>query len=278
MLRVGYVSDIHVEFGGTRQPNEHWTEGGDVLIVAGDFLPARLARDLSDQFISTKRFNSQRENVDRYINEVFSQYDEVLIIAGNHEHYGSAFQDTFGELRKFYADNAPNVRFLDNETHVRDNVVFIGTSLWSDFMKNNPLSTQAAESMMNDYGLIYNATTGLPITPYFTLREHRIARQYIESEYKKRSNAGNKIVVITHHAPSSQSLNTAHSGNMLDGAYYTDLSGLILDSPEIAYWVSGHTHMLSDYMIGNTRCLSNPLGYYSEQCFADYQGIRHFDL
>jgi hypothetical protein len=39
------------------------------------------------------------------------------------------------------------------------------------------------------------------------------------------------------------------------------LSEFILDRPQIKLWTHGHVHNVNDYMIGDTRVVSNPRGY-----------------
>jgi hypothetical protein len=55
----------------------------------------------------------------------------------------------------------------------------------------------------------------------------------------------------------------------MNGAYYSDLSELILDNPQIKTWVHGHMHNQSDYMIGDTRVVTNPRGYMGYETIAN---------
>jgi predicted phosphodiesterase len=70
-------------------------------------------------------------------------------------------------------------------------------------------------------------------------------------------------VVVTHHSPSSLSSSQTYVDDILNGAYYSDLSGLILDNPVIDTWVHGHTHESHHYSIGDTKVICNPRGYQS---------------
>jgi hypothetical protein len=53
----------------------------------------------------------------------------------------------------------------------------------------------------------------------------------------------------------------------MNGGYHSHLEYFIMDHPQIKTWVHGHMHDAVDYMIGETRILSNPRGYkgYEEQ-------------
>ena len=83
---------------------------------------------------------------------------------------------------------------------------------------------------------------------------------------------------MTHHAPTSKSVNIEHSGQTLDYAYFSDLSDFILVNPSIKYWVHGHTHMNVDYMVGDCRVLSNQKGYRFEKSAKYFTGTQSFEV
>ena len=75
---------------------------------------------------------------------------------------------------------------------------------------------------------------------------------------------GSKVVIVGHHAPSKSSTKPQYQGDFIvNGAYSSDLSDLILDNPCIKLWTHGHTHSSFDYMLGSTRIVCNPRGYYN---------------
>lgn len=69
-----------------------------------------------------------------------------------------------------------------------------------------------------------------------------------------------KIVVVTHHLPTFAAIDGRHKGDVLNAAYATELGNYIADS-RITAWIYGHSHHSIDMTIGNTRLVSNPLGY-----------------
>ena len=69
-----------------------------------------------------------------------------------------------------------------------------------------------------------------------------------------------KIVVVTHHLPTFAAIEDRHKGSVLNAAYATELGNYIADS-RISAWIYGHSHHPPDLPIGNTRLVSNPLGY-----------------
>jgi hypothetical protein len=71
---------------------------------------------------------------------------------------------------------------------------------------------------------------------------------------------GKKVVVITHHGISRQSVPDHFMGGPSQPAYTSELTEFVLGHP-CRLWIHGHTHWAFDYHIGETRVLANPRGY-----------------
>lgn len=282
-MKVSYVSDLHLEFGNYPDILAN-DSGGDVLILAGDItVTTYLRKDRTDKD-STKN----KARIKRLADDLFSKYDRVLYVMGNHEHYGSIYKRTYKNLREGLDELGliEKVTILEDDHTVIDGVPFVGATLWSDFFNADPSAMYIAEKGMNDFHVIgsldvddinyFNKNDSRRITPEFILSVHKQSREYfdyIAKFYEKKD-----VVVISHHAPTYQSLNKIHSGNSLDGAYASNLSEFILDRPNIKYWIHGHCHMNTDYMVGNCRVLSNQRGYPSEESFNTFQGLQSFHI
>jgi hypothetical protein len=238
-MKISLCSDLHLEFGNIELP------GGDILILAGDICEAvNLNRHI------------------KFFTEECAKYNHVLYVMGNHEHYLGAFNETYDFIKQRMPDN---VIILENESVKIDDVLFIGATLWTDMNKENPVSMFDISKMMNDYRLINYAHGSLPLTPSNTIETHKASREYIKNTLNKLAKTAHTgpIVVITHHAPSIQSVSEYYKDDFHgNGAYFSDLENLIYSHPEITYWVHGHMHSRSDYLVGNTRVLSNPRGYH----------------
>ena len=239
-MRVNLISDLHLEFGDLVLP------GGDVLILGGDVVEAK---------------NLTQSNYVRFFNEECSKYREVIYVMGNHEHYGFKFDNTYQQL----SDNLPdNVHLLENETYELDGVVFIGATLWTDLNKGDPITSYTLKSAMNDYRVITKHYKDKNIyhklTPEVTREEHMKTKQFISSAVAA---AGDKkIVVVTHHSPSTQSIKPRYQGDYhMNGGFSSAMEDFIIDRPQIRVWTHGHTHDTFDYMVGQTRILCNPRGY-----------------
>ena len=65
-------------------------------------------------------------------------------------------------------------------------------------------------------------------------------------------------VVITHMAPSMQSVGGAFAHDPISAAYASRLDAL---AEKADLWVHGHMHESFDYRIGKCRVVTNPCGY-----------------
>ena len=280
-MKISYLSDLHLEFGLI--PDFEKTEGGDVLIMAGDiFVAAPLNPRRTDKAAFQMRSYMQKMN-----RTLFNKFDKVLYIMGNHEHYGSIYKHTYNTINSALIElGIQNVRLLEDETVLYKGIYFIGSTLWSDFQKENPISMNACGEYMNDFNMIgsmdvddmtyFNRNKSRTLTPNDVLGIHKYSLNYIKNE--THSYASNKCVVITHHAPTYKSLNTIHSGGVLDGAYASDLSDIMLDNPNITHWIHGHCHMNTNYMVGNCNVLSCQCGYRHENSFKNFTGPLTFEI
>jgi Icc-related predicted phosphoesterase len=271
-MKIDYISDIHYEW---QKPHDFSNEaGGDILIMAGDITTAdaiRLNRTDKDGLIAQR-------NIKLLKKQLTDKYKKVLYILGNHEHYRFTYEETLPQLRKSFGElGLNNVSILENDCVLVDDVLFICATLWSDFLKESPNSMNASWNGMNDYRIIATNSSYGTITPQFTLDKHKESRSFIQTTLEENKNK--KTVVVTHHGPTMKSLNKKHSGNALDGAYCSDLSEMILDNPQIKYWISGHCHTIMEYEVGDTMVVSNCRGYagYDESAKA-FRGTKSFEV
>jgi Icc-related predicted phosphoesterase len=222
-----YMSDLHLEF------EEYLPKPVDsTLLLAGDILTYKTYRN-------NKR---KRKRYDAFLDHVSKEWDNVVIILGNHEYYGwNGNVENF--LRSLY--ESYGLHFLENDVVTVDNVRVAGTCLWTDFFGDKQYYHDVVSRGMNDYHV-----TGL--TTRMTYNKHMKARDFLLN--------AKADVVVTHHAPSVESVHTKYLGSPLNAGYYSDLYDFIGEiKPKV--WVHGHMHHPVDYMIANTRVLANPRGY-----------------
>lgn len=253
-MKISLVSDLHLETGYQELP------GGEVLILAGDICEAR---DFKKDFHSTRVLDAAPGTykwVDFFYREC-AKYDRVFYVMGNHEHYHGRFDRTYYDIQPILPRN---VRILENEYELYNGVLFLGATLWTDCNKGNPLAVHTIKYGMNDYRLIKNHYVNKDIyyklTPEHTISVHRETRDFFRKTLREYYDT--PTVVITHHGPTYMSINEKYKNeHLMNGAYTSDLSDLILDNEQIRYWVHGHMHDAVDYEVGATRVVSNPRGY-----------------
>jgi Icc-related predicted phosphoesterase len=257
-MKIQVVSDLHLEFSDIDIQNN---QNSDVLILSGDILVAeKLPLENSEYGIRFRDF----------LKRVSSKFSHVIYIAGNHEFYGGGkFYQTVEDLRNYFSTNFNNIYFLERDTKIIDDVVFVGGTLWTDMNKHDPMTLHAVRDMMNDYRAIRNDKNGfINLRPSDTVERHRRTLEYFRHVLSE--NKDKKCVVVGHHSPSFVSCHPQYANDyLMNGAYHSDLSEFILDHPQVKLWTHGHTHHAFDYMIGKTRIVCNPRGYES------YNGKEH---
>ena len=70
-------------------------------------------------------------------------------------------------------------------------------------------------------------------------------------------------VVITHHAPSRQSVHPRFAKSLLSASFVSGAERL-LGGARVQLWIHGHTHDSFDYLVNGTRVVCNPRGYAKE--------------
>lgn len=252
---IHLVSDLHLDISGHLE-----MPGGDVLIIAGD---ACEARGLVKEFHETKTLDRKPGAFPCHDFFEFecAKYKKVFYVMGNHEHYGGRYWKTYPELARVMPDN---VTILEDQHEEYEGVVFVGATLWTDMNKSDPLTLAVIKDYMNDYraitfhNVVYNNYRKL--MPADTVYIHHQSKAYIEKTAKE--NADKPVVVITHMAPTFQSVNEKFKNEGLsNGAYCSDLSNLILDNTNIKAWVHGHVHDPVSYKVGDCQVHCNPRGY-----------------
>jgi Icc-related predicted phosphoesterase len=238
-MKLEIYSDLHLEFA----PFHPIRTDADVVILAGD--------------IHTK---------DRGIEWARKTFADrpVVYVLGNHEYYRGAYPKHLGTIRS--AAQGSNVHVLENDSVTIDGVTFLGATLWTDFrlMGDPVLAGIAAAESMTDYRAIRMSDEGYrKLRPRDSARIHQESLEWLMGERERLRLIGEKFVVVTHHAPSHQSIPHRYLGHSLNSAYASDLDRFVAESGASA-WIHGHIHDANQYSIGTTSVISNPRGYPGE--------------
>jgi len=234
-MRILVLSDLHLEFADLALPRHPEV---DVVCLAGDI-------HVGVQGVG-------------WAAEMFPD-TPVVYVPGNHEFYRHAYPRLLQKMSD--AAEGTSVHLLDNTGVEIDDVVFLGATLWSDFLLLDDRATAMEESqrLMQDYHLIRVSPGYHRLTPRHTLTLHRASLSWLSDHLP----AEQPTVVVTHHAPSGRSYGPAVPATPLAAAFASPLDELV-ESSGAELWIHGHLHRAEDYVIGGTRVLCNPRGYPDE--------------
>ena len=227
MARFYYISDLHYDH------NQHIMSFLDVpadasssnLIIAGD--------------VYTK---GRWPEIATFLSEQFKQ---VIMVAGNHDYYGTSLEHALVRLRESIAE-LTNVVLLEHECTTVDGVRIAGCTLWH---RLDPISAIDWRYFMNDSRLIRG--------PNFTrIRWEHIHQAHIASlKFIENSKAD---ILVTHHALSDQSVGAAYRGLVTNQFYATHRPDIL---SLFKHHVHGHMHQSFEYEESNCQVHCNPYGY-----------------
>lgn len=239
-MKFQLISDLHLEHAKEYQLPFAEGEKEIVLFLAGDICEYDR---LSVLF--------------RFLKDVCARFKNVIYIAGNHEYYHGHIPNSRNKfLIRAKKDLPENFIFLHNEMIQLDGVSIIGTTLWTDYDKANPIAMSYGERNIADYDMIRFGNYER-LRAIITVDEHKHAIEFLKKSFIEMEK---KSIVVTHHAPCYKSINAYWAGNPGNPVFVSDLSELIYEGKP-NFWLHGHMHNSFDYEIYDTRVICNPRGY-----------------
>ena len=234
-MKLCILSDLHLNVCGLARPETD----ADVVVLAGDIGRPREAVAWARDFGKP-----------------------VLYVAGNHEFYGGSLDGVAAELERLCAGTC--IRVLDNAEVVLDGVRFLGTTLWTDFGLFGEGESKAAamaqgRELMRDFSRIRLAETGdEAFAPEDAAALFARDARWLDEQLDHAHDG--PTVVITHHAPSRESVHPRFARSLLSACFASNAERL-LGGSRVQLWVHGHTHDTFDYRVDGTRVVCNPRGY-----------------
>jgi Icc-related predicted phosphoesterase len=256
-MKITVCSDLHLELGDFSLID---APEADVLVLAGDIFIAFELTYLNNFSGATITGLERARRYFDFITKCCRLYKHVIFLMGNHEHYHGEFNSTARIIKDTF--DLENFHFLENDLVEIDGTVFLGCSLWTNMNNEDPQTIDAIYEELNDYQrIMFDDGLGIrDFEPEDTIEEHRKSLTFLKKALHDYANQ--KVVVVTHHAPSKQSSHPRrNSDDVVNAAYSSDLNSFILAHPQIQYWIHGHTHKRHDYSIGETNIICNPRGY-----------------
>lgn len=235
-MKLHILSDLHLSVHGMPIPSTD----ADIVVLAGDISRPQQAIEWALGFDKP-----------------------VLYVPGNHEFYGSSLLSTIRELRRLA--EGTDVHILDNEVLELGGVRFLGSTLWTDFLAAGEGAQQAAaieQSIRFNRDFQRIRVADGPAAALFTPGDcaalFAANTRWLDGELQRPFSG--PTVVITHHAPSLQSIHPRFAGSALNAGFVSDAEWL-MSGERVRLWIHGHTHDSFDYGVGGTRVVCNPRGY-----------------
>lgn len=233
-MKILVLSDLHNEFKVFIPP----VTDVDVVILAGDIdVKARGVAWAAEHFQCP-----------------------VLYVPGNHEYYGGQLVHSLRKLREAAA-KTPNVKILDRDEVIIDDVRFLGATGWTDYTAtgNAPMAAIYAREL-KDFKQIRTSKYGR-INPNDFAQECQASKAWFREKLSEPFSG--HTVGIVHHAPTTEALKGhPEAGTHLDASFanrWEDLMGEWID-----LFVHGHNHQRSEFDLYGTRIVSNQRGYPGE--------------
>lgn len=243
-MKVRVYSDLHLEFG-PMDPGE-----GDVLVLAGDICTA-----------CSFTFRGEEDLRERYLDffqKAVDGYNKVFYVLGNHEHYNYFFNETVDTLREHLPEG---VTILDNQSEFYNGWHFVGATMWASYQDGNEDIMNRCSRRMNDFNYIYTNRDCVKLTPKDTFNEHK---NTIEWFNQCLPTLNGNVIVITHHAPSYQSIEEEYKDFPTVDAYASNVEEVMERNENVRIWLHGHIHANQSYKIDDCHVVCNPRGYKSE--------------
>jgi len=231
-MRVQILSDLHFEFD--RDGGEAFARAvpvaGDVLVLAGDLIPLRVA-----------------DEVRRAFDGFCSRFPHVVFVPGNHEYYGTRPADAEAVLAGC-AQALPNLHVLNPGVAAIDGTRFVGAALWFPADARRGEVSPPAQRLPADRRLRAVGARHPCRAPWRSSRP-RCARATSWSPTTCPTRAASRSSTSTRRSTGSSWPPTR------PGASSTPARGC---------GFHGHTHVACDYVVGATRVVCNPRGYPGE--------------
>jgi predicted phosphodiesterase len=233
-MKLHVVSDLHLSVAGFDLPDT----AADWIVLAGD-----IARP-PEACAWAQRLGKP-----------------VIYVAGNHEFYGGSVDGTLAALRAHSAGT--QIHVLEADELIVEGVRFLGTTLWSDFSivdeSERARAEEQALAMIRDFSRIRaDSSAERLFSPGDSIDLFRRSAGWLQRKLDEPFDG--PTVVVTHHAPSRQSIHPRFAGSPLNACFVSDAERL-MGVGRVVLWIHGHTHDSFDYTVSGTRVLCNPRGY-----------------
>ena len=237
------MSDLHLEVG-QQYATFRIIPRAAYLILAGDI--GRLA---------------DYEAFRNFLRCQCEQFAQVYLVLGNHEFFGGSRREGIELVEKLQQEKGLKDKLvIMNRRRVDlDDVTLLGCTLQSYIP---PEAEQIVRLKINDFRCIKDWTVTDHIAEH--VKDVKWLTDEIASVRRAETCSKRKIIVITHHAPSTKGTSKpSQAENPWSSAFATDLleRGESSYLTDVQWWIFGHTHHSIESTRGTVKLVSNQRGY-----------------
>ncbi|OAX83272.1 hypothetical protein ACJ72_02365 [Emergomyces africanus] len=237
------MSDLHLEVS-QQYTNFHVLPIATRLILAGDI--GRL---------------TDYEAFRDFLCLLCEKFAEVYLVLGNHEFFGVSRQEGLRLADMLRQEpGLKNKLTIMNRTRVDlEDITLLGCTLHSHIP---PEAEEIVRHRINDFRRIVDWTVADHIIEH--ARDVKWLTDEITAIRRTESSLKRKIVVISHHAPSTKNTSkSSDEGSPWSSAFGTDLIGRKERSclDDVQWWIFGHTHHSTESIRGQVKLVSDQRGY-----------------
>lgn len=228
-----YASDLHLECINEQEIEKLISifladNTKNTLLLAGDIC----------------QITGNEEKFIYFLNSIKHNWKNIVYVLGNHEYYEAPDPEDIPSKIRFLTKDIKNLYLLDNDVIVLDNITIGGTTLWYD--RTHP-NVPILKYQMNDDRYI----------------DTKFLNQVDLDAQKFLYTLNCCDILLTHYGVTDYVV-PRWRGNKLNIFFYRDISKQHLDRIDPDYIIHGHTHDELEYVYGNTKICTNPLGYPGE--------------
>lgn len=257
---IRLLSDAHLEFSVGSPANTR-----KLFEVLKQILPI-FPTDRETVLVLAGDISSYKSQLEDLVAECSARFHSVILVDGNHEHYGNDIRDWKEFAEKLESPQSP----LGNNVYVSRvdtvqciqlmGVRFIIHALWCDPSDGNRVVPPLGFS---DFVYIKDSAFQGRLGFDTMSKIHSNAKEGIFEALK--DPYPGKTVVVTHHAPLWNFSDPKYGKDSISHMFIGDCHKEILNCETPAdLWLFGHTHYPIDEAHLGTRFVNNPVGYPGE--------------
>lgn len=214
-FKLQYLSDVHLEY---KYKVPRIKKQANNLALLGD---------IGNPF--TTKYHD-------FIYQASNEFEKVFLIAGNHEYWHNKSISHTNYKIMDICSKFNNVNFMNNQYYLNNNILILGSTLWSNIYKSNHLikgDNKYINISCNELNHLYNNCIN-----------------WLKKEIK--NNQDKDIIILTHFVPTFKLIEdkykTKHFKKYND-RFTTNLDYMI-KKPIIA-WLCGHSHSVIESNLDN---------------------------